>query len=129
MKRACYLVTVSAALLIVSVVAQTSCKNPRRDAPLLKVAEAPPELEAGHQVFDRYCNPCHPNGATGLGPALNDKPITSLMIETQVRAGVGAMPAFDESVIDDAEMGALLAYMDWLKDVPSEDPPETDEGI
>lgn len=72
-------------------------------------------LELGQRVFDRHCHQCHPGGAAGLGPSLNDKPLPGGLIAFQVRNGVGAMPAFSEERISDAELDALLRYMERLR--------------
>lgn len=99
----------------------TSCGTARHAAPL--VESAPPlseSAERGHIVYDRYCNPCHPNGSAGLGPALNDKPLVSPAVKLQIRQGVGAMPAFDDQVINDEELEDLVEYVDWLDEAEIE---------
>jgi mono/diheme cytochrome c family protein len=59
----------------------------------------------------RDCNGCHPQGAGGLGPALNDKPVPAAAIKLQVRQGMGAMPAFAESEISAEELDQLVAFL------------------
>ena len=39
----------------------------------------------GKELFGKFCYKCHPNGATGLGPAINDKPLPEFALETQIR--------------------------------------------
>ena len=78
-------------------------------APPVRLASA--EAEAGQRVFMTYCHQCHPGGAAGLGPALNNKPLPGFLIKYQVRHGLGAMPEFDEQQISDEELDRLVAYL------------------
>lgn len=84
-----------------------------RQSPELQAV--PPRLDdeqlAGQRVYMRDCNGCHPQGAAGLGPALNDKPVPAAAIKLQVRQGVGAMPSFSEQEISAQELDALIAFM------------------
>jgi mono/diheme cytochrome c family protein len=48
-----------------------------------------PAVQRGQQIFVQNCNACHPGGAAGVGPALNDKPLTESLIRSQVRNGKG----------------------------------------
>jgi mono/diheme cytochrome c family protein len=59
----------------------------------------------------KLCNQCHPGGDAGLAPALNNKPAPAAAIKLQVRKGLGRMPAFDQQVIDDNALDALVSYM------------------
>jgi mono/diheme cytochrome c family protein len=69
----------------------------------------------GERVFMAQCQQCHPGGAAGLGPAINNKPLPAFLIRYQVRRGLGAMPEFDEAVISDADLDALVAYLQELR--------------
>ena len=69
----------------------------------------------GEKLFFRFCYQCHPGGAAGLGPALNDKPLPELAIKTQIRKGVGAMPAFSDQLLSDADVDAIAAYVQELR--------------
>jgi mono/diheme cytochrome c family protein len=82
-------------------------------APPVRLASA--EAEAGQRVFMTYCHQCHPGGAAGLGPALNNKPLPGFLIKYQVRHGLGAMPEFDERRISDEELDRLVAYLIELR--------------
>ena len=62
-----------------------------------------------------HCHQCHPGGAGGLGPAINDKPLPKTLIATQVRAGLGAMPAFSAKEISDQDVDAIVAYLKHLR--------------
>lgn len=95
---------------------QTGCGSARRG----EAVGAPVQLanasdQRGQKVFMAHCSQCHPGGAGGLGPALNDKPLPGAMIRFQVRHGLGAMPAFSEQQISDAELNDLVAYLVALR--------------
>ena len=70
-----------------------------------------PELSRGQLVFMHECNQCHPGGAVGLGPAINDKPLPAGMIKMQVREGLGTMPHFAPQHISDDDLSAVVAYL------------------
>ena len=73
----------------------------------------------GKTLFQKFCYKCHPNGHTGLGPAINDKPLPEFAIKTQIRTGVGAMPSFDHSLLSDADVDAIADYLQQLRDAPA----------
>jgi mono/diheme cytochrome c family protein len=73
------------------------------------------EERRGEVVYMRHCHSCHPGGAAGLGPSLNDKPLPKALVKTQVRKGLGAMPAFGEEEISDDDLEALGAYVVSLR--------------
>lgn len=64
----------------------------------------------GQLVYMKNCYRCHQGGEGGLGPVIN-LPLPDLLIRTQVRFGLGAMPAFGHDLISDDELDALLAYL------------------
>lgn len=99
-----------------------SCKSPRRTEPIVGRLTYPDSGILGHgrKAFDQHCHSCHPDGAGGLGPSLNDKPLPGTLIEFQVRHGLGVMPAFDPHHLSDKELDAILAY---LKDLRTRRPP------
>ncbi len=74
-----------------------------------------PELALGQRVFMAHCHQCHPGGASGLGPGINDKPLPGWLIAFQVRNGLGVMPAFSPEEISDEELEALLRYLERLR--------------
>jgi len=93
-----------------------ACTPAYRGEPLfgpLDVSET--RLALGQRVFDANCHQCHPGGDGGLGPALNNKPLPAGLIWYQVRHGLGAMPAFSEARVSDAELDALIAYLERLR--------------
>jgi mono/diheme cytochrome c family protein len=73
----------------------------------------------GERLFARFCYQCHPGGEAGLGPALNDKPLPAAAIRTQIREGVGAMPAFGSELLGDNEVAAIAEYVQELRSTPS----------
>lgn len=104
-----------ATLLAVLFVVQAGCGSARRGVPTEEPLEISEEqVRRGQQVFMHTCNGCHPGGAAGLGPAINNKPLPDVAIRVQVRNGFGAMPAFSDDVISDEELDALLAYLNAL---------------
>lgn len=109
--RLVFLILLTTALMIVA-----ACGSSRRSAPIIGELEiTDPELRIGRQVFDTNCSPCHPAGAAGLGPALNDKPLPNFLVRFQVRKGMGVMPSFSDEQITDVELRALARYVTWLR--------------
>jgi mono/diheme cytochrome c family protein len=79
------------------------------------VDPADPAVTRGHRVFSQHCHQCHPGGAAGQGPAINDKPLPVAMIKHQVRAGHGAMPGFNEGEVNDDDLEAVAKYLKALR--------------
>jgi mono/diheme cytochrome c family protein len=67
------------------------------------------------QLFMAQCHHCHPGGAAGLGPALNNKPLPGAVMHLQIRKGMGAMPAFPEALLSEAQVDAIVAYLNKLQ--------------
>ncbi len=100
-------------LLLTALVA---CAPAYRGEPITGPLElGTPALASGKQVFDANCHQCHPGGAGGLGPSLNDKPLPGSLIAYQVRHGLGAMPAFSPERLSDAQLDALVLYLEKLR--------------
>jgi mono/diheme cytochrome c family protein len=94
----------------------TACGSARRSEPLIGQRRPPnAKLALGEQVFDRQCSQCHPGGESGLGPALNDKPLPRFAMKIQIRNGVGVMPSFSSNEITDEQVSAVTAYLVWLR--------------
>lgn len=105
-----------AAAVVAVCLAAAACGTARRGAPLTGEHDPPTEtIRLGQRVFAANCSQCHPGGTQGLAPALNNKPAPGWLIRFQVRHGLGAMPAFSEEEISDAELDALVEYMIWLR--------------
>lgn len=81
------------------------------------------QIKRGHDVYDKWCWPCH---GTGLGKpgteslarrgqkpaALEERTdLTPAMIKQFVRHGVLFMPKFRKTEISDAELDAIAAYL------------------
>jgi mono/diheme cytochrome c family protein len=108
------------ASVVISVVTVAACGIEHRGEP--RAPELVPESAAvarGERLFQRFCYQCHPGGAAGVGPALNDKPLPKLAIATQIRTGVGAMPAFDETWLTDNQVDDITAYVQALRAAPA----------
>jgi len=94
----------------------SACGAARRSEPLKgAVAINDPRVAHGRLVFMGACHRCHPGGEAGLGPALNDKPLPEFLIKTQIRAGLGAMPAFGPERLSDADVDAVIRYMKLIR--------------
>jgi mono/diheme cytochrome c family protein len=74
------------------------------------------QQQEGRVLFMRNCNMCHPGGAGGLGPSINNKPLPSVAMRTQIRRGVGAMPAFTDEMLSDAQVDAIVAFLNELQE-------------
>jgi len=111
-------------MLAMSLIAGSGCatNEARRDdlvAGPLNLAD--PQVAAGRAVFMANCNECHPGGAAGLGPSLNDRRmLADFMIRRQVRKGRGSMPKFSERRISNEQLDALVAYVDAKRAQPAQ---------
>jgi mono/diheme cytochrome c family protein len=95
------------------------CYSVRRGEPLTGRTQMPNEKIAhGQQLYMRYCYSCHQDGDGGMAPAINNKPAPRWLIKTQVRTGLGAMPAFDKNVIPPDDLDALVDYIIHLRHEP-----------
>jgi (+)-pinoresinol hydroxylase len=82
-------------------------------------------VQQGHQVFEKWCAPCHAAGPGHPGTtaiaalykgskpaALEDRTdLTPQIVKQFVRKGVSVMPFFRKTEISDAELDALAAYL------------------
>jgi len=101
---------------IVAAVAAAACGPSRLPPPAAAPAGVDTAAERrGELVYMRHCHSCHPGGAAGLGPSLNDKPLPKALVKAQVRRGLGAMPAFDAQRISDEDLEALGEYVVSLR--------------
>lgn len=102
-------------LVLLVILTITGC-SPRKGVPYTEpLTNMSKEVQQGKVLFDNFCNKCHPNGAAGLGPALNNKPLPGFAIRFQIRNGLGVMPAFDEEQISDEESKNIVAYLRALR--------------
>jgi mono/diheme cytochrome c family protein len=94
----------------------SACGSGRRSEPLVgPVRLDSAEERRGEQAFFRFCHQCHPGGDSGLGPALNNKPLPGAAIRLQVRTGVGNMPSINDDELSDRDLDAIVAYMKALR--------------
>jgi mono/diheme cytochrome c family protein len=107
------LVFVGIALAIIAV----GCGSSRRGTPHTRELDTgnDPVLAMGERTFAARCYQCHPGGAGGLGPAINNKPLPVTLIKTQVREGLGAMPAFGPDDVSDEQLDAITKYLKALR--------------
>ena len=92
------------------------CGPERRSTPYTRELDTSDQAVAdGERVFAANCHQCHPGGAGGLGPAINDKPLPVTLIKTQVRQGLGAMPAFSRDEVSDAQLDDIAKYLKALR--------------
>jgi mono/diheme cytochrome c family protein len=110
----------SAALLTAAAAIVIGCGPSRRDALVSPPVntESNAQLAEGQRVFTTTCNQCHPGGAAGLGPALNNKPFHAPLMKFQVRWGVGSMPRFSRSQISDEQLNDVILYVKALRRQP-----------
>ena len=105
-----------ATLLAVVAALGVGCGSARRSEPIKgTVAISDPRVSHGREVWMMRCNRCHPGGEAGLGPATNDKPLPEFLITTQIRTGLGAMPAFTEAEMSDRDVADVIAYMKAIR--------------
>jgi mono/diheme cytochrome c family protein len=73
----------------------------------------------GAQLYDRYCNGCHPSGGEGRGPAIAGLLIPPASARRQIREGGDHMPGFGADRIDATQLEALLAHLRTIDAVSS----------
>ena len=106
----------AACLFAATLMSLTGCGPARRDEPITRPLQSDdPRIALGHRVFSQQCNQCHPGGAAGLAPSINDKPLPVNLMKTQVRQGLGLMPAFSKDEITDEELDAVIKYLKALR--------------
>ncbi|GAB7025530.1 c-type cytochrome [Geotalea toluenoxydans] len=103
-------------LLVISLLFLSACGTPRRGENVAGPLTLASEKEVrGERYFMTYCNKCHPLGESGVGHALNNKPLPGPLIRTQVRLGAGAMPAFSKEFLPDEKLDDLIVYLQTLR--------------
>ncbi|MDH3486362.1 MAG: cytochrome c [Myxococcales bacterium] len=68
------------------------------------------DAAAGEQVYETFCEGCHPGGMEGDGPEIVGAMLTRAQMRWRVRNGGDDMPAFDEGKISKTELDDLLAF-------------------
>ena len=111
---ACLFAVPPALLLATALLA--GCGPERRGEPVTEPLPTTDErVLLGHRAFSQHCNQCHPGGAAGLAPAINDKPLPVALIRAQVRQGHGTMPKFSEQEISEEELDGIARYLKGLR--------------
>ena len=79
------------------------------------------DIAAGRATYVATCAACH--GAGGSGDAVGGGAIAPPLLGTAptqvgeaIRIGPGAMPAFDERQVSDANLSQIAAYLQFLRD-------------
>jgi mono/diheme cytochrome c family protein len=87
---------------------------PRHSEPLTGPFKPVTDAEArGQRVYAQYCSKCHDGGRASLGPPL--LPAPDAVIRMQVRIGLGAMPAFPETLLPARDLDDLMAYLNRIR--------------
>ena len=93
------------------------------------MAADPPAAQRGHEVFQKWCAPCHASGPghpgttalealyKGAKPAALEErtDLTPEVVKYFVRTGVSVMPFFRKTEISDQDLEALAAYLAHAK--------------
>src|SRR5688572_21300220 len=104
-------------LLMLSALSLIACAGPGADQPVLEPIQlATAEEKEGQILFMKFCHSCHPDGEAGLGPSIHAMPAPNFLQRTQVRAGMGEMPAFHDDKISDEQLDAIIAYLNTADD-------------
>jgi mono/diheme cytochrome c family protein len=99
----------------VSFAQQSNAAGPASPPPQ---AEASPNDLDGRKMFSSNCGFCHQDGGrhAGRGPKLSKSERSDEYLVERIKKGkTGAMPAYG-AVFNDAQIGALLAYIRGLDD-------------
>jgi ubiquinol-cytochrome c reductase cytochrome c subunit len=83
------------------------------------------DLGEGALLYEDNCAACH--STTGIGAALTSgliapsvRDATAVQVAEAVRTGPGTMPVFEENVLDEEQLNALVRYVVYLSD-PSDE--------
>lgn len=103
-------------IIIILFIITAACGTARRSETIVHpLQNLNAEAAQGQLVFAEYCHSCHPGGAAGLGPAINNKPLPGGIIKFQVRNGLGVMPAFNKNIISEEKLDHLVAYLKKIR--------------
>jgi len=72
------------------------------------------DVAAGAEVYEEFCEGCHPGGEEGDGPKIAGEGVSPSQMRWQIRSGGDDMPAFGSDKISDANLEAVLAYAETL---------------
>lgn len=90
---------------------------PHAAAPEAKPVAAGASSERGAQAWaEQNCNLCHGDQAAGrIGPKLAKTSVTADAFAKVVRAGKGSMPPYKTDKLSDADLTAMVAWLQTLK--------------
>lgn len=93
-----------------------SCSSRRVKKDMTDIDALDPQIADGRLIFKDKCQKCHPNGEAGVGPALNNKKLPSVIIRARIRSRAtflwtGRMPSFNKHEISKTQLDALMAYL------------------
>jgi len=66
-------------------------------------------VQHGQELFNKWCQKCHPAGEAGLGPSVMSKP--GFLTRFQARHGMGAMPAFSKKQLPKKDLKDIALYL------------------
>lgn len=101
-------------LIVVAGLFLASC-TVRRSEPIQEPLAMNEAIKNGQIHYMANCQKCHPQGESGLGPAINSNPAPQFIKRFQVRHGLGAMPSFSKEEISKEELRDISAYLVALK--------------
>lgn len=104
-----------------------ACES-RKSEPIVGPIQLNTQQLQGERVFFRQCNECHPQGQAGLAPSLHDKKLPEFLIKKQVRDPIAFMPEFEEDVISNDDLDALVEYLKVVRQADAEDKTDTGQG-
>lgn len=68
-------------------------------------------FKSGQEAFEKICARCHTGRPDAVGPEFFSKGYDADTIKYFVRNGFAGMPAFTESMVDNATLDELAAYV------------------
>ena len=75
------------------------------------------DVDKGKELFDSFCEDCHPGGEEDVGPSLIAEPHSPAHLRQQIREGSGKMRPFSEKRLPGEDLEALLAYLQTINAV------------
>ena len=92
--------------------------TPHAIEPVVKPVAASASNDRGAQAWaGQNCNLCHGDQAAGrIGPQLAKTSVSADAFAKVVRGGRGSMPAYTADKLSDADLTAMLAWLQTLKD-------------
>lgn len=123
--------TAAASLIVLSVLGLTACGGGGSEEPATGEETsggeeggagyegpiASTDSTKGKEVFDTFCEDCHPGGEEDVGPSLIADPHSPAKVRQQVREGSGKMRPFSAQRLPDEDLEHLLAYLQSINAV------------